>query len=117
MGAMIKNFYQTQPAFVSNCHDGAGEIKVANLFEKFATKMQFFHYTVLLPGTSIGAHKHGDDEEFYVILEGVGEMELDGIKHPVCAGDVIVNPPFGTHGLRNISDKDELKILVFEVKN
>jgi len=88
---------------------------VSDMFESFATPMQFLHYTVLPPGTSIGAHKHGNDEEFYVILEGTGEMELDGAKHPVSAGDIIKNPPFGTHGLRTC-DKNELKILVFEVQ-
>ena len=41
---------------------------------------------------------------------------VEGIGHPVCTGDVIKNEPFGTHGLRNTSDKEELKILVFEVK-
>ena len=113
---MIKNFYQAEPNLVENCHDGVGTIKSVELFDKFTTKMQFLHYTVLPPGTSIGAHKHEDDEEFYIILEGTGEMEVGGAKHNVVAGDVILNEPFGTHGLRNTSDKDELKILVFEVK-
>jgi len=113
---MIKNFYKVKPEMVENIHDGVGIVNVSTIFSEFATKMQFFHYTVLPPGTAIGAHKHGNDEEFYVILEGTGEMELDGELHPVCAGDVIVNQPFGSHGLRNISDRDDLKILVFEVK-
>ena len=114
---MIKNFYQMEPRLEQNCHRGEGTIKVTKVIEKFATNMQFFHYTVLPPGTSIGVHKHKDDEEFYVVLEGAGEMDLDGVKHPVSAGDVIVNPPFGSHGLKNTSDTEELKILVFEVKN
>jgi len=113
---MIRNFYNVQPDLVENIHDGEGVVKVATIFDKFTTKMQFLHYTVLPPGTSIGAHRHGNDEEFYVILEGKGEMELDGAKHPISAGDVIMNAPYGSHGLRNMSDTDDLKILVFEIK-
>ena len=115
---MIKNFYKIEPKYDESCHDGEGVIRITDIFhsEGFATKMQFMHYTVLPPSTSIGSHAHGDDEEFYIILEGVGEMEIEGIGHPVCAGDVIKNEPFGTHGLRNTSDTVELKILVFEVK-
>ena len=113
---MIKNFYRVTPDLVKDIHDGEGTVKVATIYDKFATAMQFFHYTVLPVGATIGLHKHGNDEEFYVILEGTGEMELDGEKHQVSPGDVIVNKPFGSHGLRNTSDSEELKILVFEVK-
>ena len=113
---MIKNFLEAVST-LSNCHDGIGEIKIANLFDSFSTNMQFFHYTVLPPGTSIGLHKHGNDEEFYVILEGDGEMELDDALHIVKTADIIKNKPFGSHSLKNISDLNELRILVFEVKN
>ena len=112
---MIKNIYSMKPNPVSNCHDGEGTISVVDIFDGFTTKMQFFHHTVLPPGTTIGSHKHGNDEEFYVVLEGSGEMELDGSKQLVSAGDVIMNKPYGTHGLRNTSTTDELKILVFGV--
>ena len=114
---MIKNIYAIKPNPVSNCHDGEGTISVVDIFDKFSSQMQFLHYTVLPPGTSIGSHKHGDDEEFYIVLEGSGEMELDGTKHPVRTGDVILNKPFGTHGLRNTSLTNELRLLVFEVKS
>ena len=113
---MIKNFLEAVPT-IENCHDGIGKIKVADLFESFDTSMQFFHYTVLPIGTSIGLHKHGNDEEFYVILEGDGEMELDDTLHIVKTGDIIKNRPFGSHSLKNISESNELRILVFEVKN
>lgn len=112
---MIRNFYEMTPNLVENIHDGEGVVKVVDIFEKFATKMQFLHYTVLPPGTSIGAHKHGEDEEFYIVLEGTGEMEVDNKKQLVSAGAVIKNDPFGVHGLRNTSETEDLRLLVFEV--
>lgn len=79
--------------------------------------MEFFHYTVLPPGTSIGLHTHKNDEEFYVVLEGEGEMEVNGVKEMVTAGSVIMNEPFGSHALRNVSETEALRLLVFEVKS
>ena len=111
---MIKNIFEAIPT-PANCHDGIGEIKIANIFDSFHTNMQFFHYTVLPPNTSIGTHKHGDDEEFYIILEGEGEMEIDGALYVIKTGDIIKNKPFGSHSLKNTSS-NELRILVFEVK-
>ena len=108
---MIVNFYNLEHTLEENCHGGEGMVKVARIFEKFTTQMQFFHYTVLPPGSSIGLHRHGDDEEFYVVLEGNGEMEVDGIKQAVGAGTVIKNEPFGAHGLVNTSMKEDLRIL------
>ena len=41
-------------------------------------------------------------------------MEVEGEIKQVQQGDVIINKPFGSHGLTNNYDED-LKILVFEV--
>ncbi|MCL2363430.1 MAG: cupin domain-containing protein [Defluviitaleaceae bacterium] len=112
---MIRNFLTATPTDVPNCHDGEGTIQVVEIFDQFATAMPYFHYTVLPPGTSVGLHQHGNDEEFYVILEGNGIMTDEGQDKPVTAGDVIKNPPYGEHALVNISATEPLKMLVFEV--
>ena len=72
-------------------------------------------YGPLPPGTSIGKHRHGQDEELYLVLEGEGLMELDGVEFPVRPGSVILNKPHGTHGLRNTSQA-VLKLFVVEVR-
>jgi mannose-6-phosphate isomerase-like protein (cupin superfamily) len=41
-------------------------------------------------------------------------MELDGRIFDVGPGDVVMNQPGGTHGLKNVSDAD-LRIVVVEV--
>lgn len=113
----IRNYLEIQPE-TAVCHDGEGLVKIAGIYDKqdFDTGLQFIHFTTLPPNTSIGLHKHEDDEEVYVILEGTGVMEVDNKKTQVRQGDTIVNKPFGTHALYNTSDENELKILVFEVK-
>ena len=111
----IENFLNA-PSSEAVCHDGEGLVKITELFRGvFDTPLQFLHYTVLPARSSIGVHTHGDDEEIYIILDGNGIMDIDGTKVPVKTGDVILNRPFGTHGLANPSDSEELKLLVAEV--
>ncbi len=113
---MIRNF-QSAPFAWGAAHEGKGQVKNAVLYGDgdFSTNLRFVIYTELPPGTSIGYHAHGNDEEVYVILEGRGTMTIDGESHEVRAGDVILNKLYGSHGLENTSGA-VLKILVFEVQ-
>ena len=76
--------------------------------------VSFINYTIIPPGASFGPHRHGDDNEFYVVLDGEGVYTQDGTDTPVAAGDIIMNPAGGTHGIRNTGDRD-MPLLVFEV--
>jgi quercetin dioxygenase-like cupin family protein len=112
----IRNFYAAQLEDLEKCHDGIGILKHVSLFRDsdFQTHIRFINYTILPSGASIGEHTHGDDEELYIVLEGSGLMSVEGEIKEVHAGDIVVNKPFGTHGLLNNTDHD-LKILVLEV--
>lgn len=111
----IRNFLESDLDNLPNCHDGNGVLKHIQLFaeQDFKSNLFFFNYTVLPSSTSIGVHKHGNDEEIYIVIEGSGQMTLDGITYAVCAGSVILNRPYGEHGLENTGDCD-MKLLVFE---
>jgi mannose-6-phosphate isomerase-like protein (cupin superfamily) len=111
----IRNFLESTLEDLPNCHDGIGVLKHIQLFteQDFKSALRFLNYTVLPPGTSIGLHTHGNDEEIYIVIEGSGQMTLDGTIHPVCAGSVILNRPYGEHGLENTGNCD-MKLLVFE---
>lgn len=113
---IVRNFLEAILQEESNMHDGKGTTNHAQLFfnQDFKSNLRFINYTILTPGSSIGVHKHGNDEELYIVLEGNGIMTVDGEEKEVKAGDIILNKPFGEHGLRNNSEHD-LKILVFEV--
>jgi mannose-6-phosphate isomerase-like protein (cupin superfamily) len=98
-------------------HGGKGEILFHRVFPgaAFQGPVNFVDYAVLPPGTSIGIHTHGKDEEIYLVLEGEGVMHLDGKEFPVRPGHVILNGPGGTHGLENTGD-EVLKLYVIEVR-
>ncbi len=97
-------------------HGGLGTILCRRLVDgdRFESPCSFVDYAVLPPGTSIGTHRHGENEEIYLILEGTGTMVLDERELAVREGHVIVNRPGGTHGLRNDSDAP-LRVFVVEI--
>jgi mannose-6-phosphate isomerase-like protein (cupin superfamily) len=53
----------------------------------------------LAPGTATTRHYHRAAEEFYFLLAGQGEMEIDGERARVGAGDAILIPPGAWHQL------------------
>jgi len=51
-------------------------------------------------GGATQRHYHKLSEEFYFILEGSGEMEIDGETRQVGPGDAILIPPGAWHEIR-----------------
>lgn len=70
----------------------------------------------LPPGKeSFIAHAHAVEEEFIFILEGSGQVTLDGVGHDVGPGDFIGFPTDGVvHGLRNTDTVDLLYLTAGE---
>jgi mannose-6-phosphate isomerase-like protein (cupin superfamily) len=98
-------------------HGGTGTIEAT----RFATRddlagpCNYLDYAVLPPGTSIGEHRHGpDEEEYYLVLSGRGSMRLEDRELAVVAGDLVRNPPGGRHGLVNDGDQP-LALFIFEL--
>ena len=55
----------------------------------------------LAPGQSTKRHYHAETEEVYFVLEGDGEMELEGERAPVRPGDAVPIPSGAWHELTN----------------
>ena len=51
-------------------------------------------------GSATQRHYHKLTEEFYFILEGAGEMEINGETRAVGPGDAILIPPGAWHTIR-----------------
>lgn len=58
----------------------------------------------LEPGQETQRHYHGRSEELYVLLDGDGEMEVDGERAHVGPGDAILIPPGAWHQIRAEGD-------------
>ena len=65
-----------------------------------------FEWMTVMPGREASEyHRHLYEEECYYILDGSGEVEIDGVSHPVRAGDFLGFPASGlAHVLRNTGD-------------
>jgi mannose-6-phosphate isomerase-like protein (cupin superfamily) len=51
----------------------------------------------LQPGKATQRHYHARTEELYVLLEGSGELEVEGERRHVEPGDAILIPPGARH--------------------
>ena len=64
----------------------------------------------LAPGQATQRHYHRESEEIYFVLDGEGEMELDGERRRVGVGDAVAIPRGAWHELRAKGDRP-LRIL------
>lgn len=71
-------------------------------------------YNALPAGNAVPFyHAHKQNEEIYIILEGEGEMELDGEKVALKANDALRIAP---SVMRKMSAKTDLRFLCVQVK-
>jgi mannose-6-phosphate isomerase-like protein (cupin superfamily) len=64
-----------------------------------AARNQSLAEASLPAGGSTERHYHRETEEIYFVLEGTGELEVDGERADVAAGDAVLIPPGEWHQL------------------
>jgi mannose-6-phosphate isomerase-like protein (cupin superfamily) len=79
--------------------DGSTIRELVGLPTSSARKQSLAEAT-LEPGRSTQRHRHLETEEIYYLVEGSGEMEVDGVRRAVRAGDAILIPPGARHSIR-----------------
>ena len=67
--------------------------------EYFHSDAQSLAEASLEPGRATTRHYHAESEEIYLLVEGGGELEVDGDRRQVGAGDAIFIPPGAWHEL------------------
>jgi quercetin dioxygenase-like cupin family protein len=89
----------------------AVELRTLADVEAFTTKdgstIRELHHTAaqslaeatLEPGQATQRHYHARSEEIYLITDGGGDLEVDGVSRAVRPGDAIVIPPGAWHEL------------------
>ena len=113
---MIKNFLTTSMQPQESSHGGSGKVDLYEIWggSDFKSNVDFFDRVVVAPGSTVGFHQHGENEEMYIVLEGHGLMRIEDREVSIKKGDMILNPAGGSHGLINNSP-DNIDILVIQV--
>ncbi|NRD74110.1 cupin domain-containing protein [Shewanella sp. VB17] len=113
---MIKNFLNNIVQVCEKSHDGVGPYDLHEIWssDDFKSNIDFIDRVVIPPHSTVGYHKHGNNEEMYIVLEGNGQMTLNGEKVQITKGDMILNQPWGEHGLVNHSS-DNIDLLVIQI--
>jgi uncharacterized cupin superfamily protein len=92
---------------IEGCHGGAGRLVCTELladYQRSGPGLKYVHDDVVEVGATIGEHAHSGDEEAYLILEGTGTMIVDGARHAVGPGDLVLTRDGHSHGLENGPD-------------
>lgn len=66
--------------------------------------------TVLPPGARHERHRHTNADEFFVVMEGQGEIYTDTGREPCATGDVMFTPRGHWHGFDNTGEDDVVLI-------
>lgn len=96
-------------------HDGGGNTTAYGFFKDAPGFKLAFRKRVLHPGATIGYHLQETDEIYY-ILEGKGEMTMNGKTFPVEKGDAILTRPGNSHGLKPIGNQDLVVLINYALK-
>jgi methionyl-tRNA synthetase len=67
-------------------------------------------WAVIEPGQSSAPDVH-HEAELFLIVEGDGVVEVDGVREEVSSGDAVHVLPFDTHTFHNTSGDEELRLL------
>lgn len=97
-----------------NLFNGKGEAEIEPLFspEEFEAPVRFCARIRLHPGTSIGLHRHTDEDELYFITEGLGEVYDGESSTAVSSGDSMLTRSGESHSIENTGASDLVLIAV-----
>lgn len=89
------------------------QLKGLDFPEDFESSLHFLHELILEPGATIGAHTHHGSEEIYFMVEGAGEITVDGETAPMRPGDAVLTRSNSTHSFIVTGD-NPVKLFIVE---
>jgi len=105
---MIKRNNEFDIIVKKNMRNGDGEETIQKIWnEKTELKAntRLFAKLIVGKGSSIGFHKHENEEEVFVILKGQAEMNDNGKIEILNPGDSILTADGAGHSVRSIGEE------------
>jgi mannose-6-phosphate isomerase-like protein (cupin superfamily) len=87
---------------------GRGAVRVEQLWApetELKSRTRLCARLVLAPGTSIGFHEHGAEEEVYVVLSGIGAITDETGSVPIGPGDTVLTGDGAGHAVACVGDE------------
>ncbi len=84
--------------------------------EPAAKNVRLFSLATLEPGADVGYHQHVGEVEYYYILSGNAVYNDNGKEYYLKAGDLTYTPDGESHGIKNLSDTENLQFIALVVK-
>ena len=66
-----------------------------------ATERALLDLYCVAPGQTQKRHTHGDQDKFYIVLEGAGRISVGDEEERVVAGEAVIAPAGVDHGVIN----------------
>ncbi len=104
---MIKSAAEMLKELRDEMRGGKGTVEITHILneDEMKGKCRMFAKVKLNPGSSIGIHRHEQEEEVYYITAGSGIINDDGNTREVATGDVIITGDGAEHSIENNSAK------------
>jgi len=80
-------------------------MKVLMSPETHGVKHLSINMVIVPPGSKSDTHSHGEAEEFWIILDGRGEVVVDEEKRSIEPGMIIFAPPRSKHRIVNTGNE------------
>ncbi len=62
------------------------------------------------PGSAIGEEVHEENDQFFRIEKGTGQVIIDGVSHDIADGSAVIVPAGAKHNLINSSATEPLRL-------
>ena len=100
---MIRKPEQMTSETRQNMRGGDGEVTITHYIDKdaFAANVRLCAKMTVHPGGSVGSHQHLKEDEVYIVLSGVGELDDCNTITPIAAGDAILTGKGQSHAVKN----------------
>lgn len=105
---MIVRVTEIEPKQVEKPRGGTGVATQVpyEIMKQYGGQISAFAFMDLPPEASIGYHKHEDDMEIYLLLDGVAAVNDNGVETILTPGDVLITEQGQSHSLSNNTDKN-----------
>ena len=106
---MIRRNGEFEKVIKERMRGGNGKVLIEELWDpetELKANNRLFAKLTLEPGSGIGFHAHDDEEEVFVILKGVAEIDDNGKIETLYPGDTILTADGAGHAVKSIGEEN-----------